>query len=998
MVLCVLTAFFPLMLSAQSTTKFELDAVVLTEAGEPIEGALIKSALDSTQTVTDASGSFLLNVSPESRLTIIADGYVTAFHSAEMELREIVLEPYFDNMVNVAFRSIDEGNLPGAVSYVDMPELLEKNYFTYPFDNLEAFVPGLNGNLWGMDGVLILVDGVPRDIASIMTMEIDHITFLKGISAVTLYGSRAAKGVILVTTKRGLAGKQIINVRANGGIRTPKSYPEYLGSAEYMSLYNEASVNDGLLPRYSDEEIYHYASGTNPYRYSNVDYYSPEYLKESYNYYDANVEITGGGERAQYYTNIGFLTEGSLLDFGEAANTKTDRYNIRGNVDMKLNSFIKAKVDAAAIFHNAKGAHGDFWGGAATLRPNRYAPLIPISMIEESDTETGILVKNSQNIIDGKYLLGGSQLDPTNPIADSYAGGSASAIRRQFQFNTGVDADLNGLLEGLTFSSLFGIDYHTTYIQSYNHEYATYRANWTNYAGEDMIGSLEKFGQDASTKNQNISNSLFRQTLSFSGQLNYQTQVSDVHNLSAMLTGWMYQQTTSSEYRRVGNANLGLYLGYNFKDKYYADFSGAYVHSPRLPEKNRQAFSPSLSLGWRLSEEDFLASSSVVDNLKLSVSAGILHTDMDIDGFYYYDKLYEPNGNYFGWNDGSGLPSTESRRGENPDLDFAKREEVNLTLDAALFNNLITLNSTVFLTKMTGLVNQETNLYPNYFSNGWPESSFIPYVNYRNDLRTGFDFNVNVNKRFGMVDWTLGVAGTYYKTEALKRADIAENEYQRMEGKPLDGIWGLESNGFFTSPEEIDNSAPQPFGSKLAPGDIKYVDQNGDNLINDQDQIYLGKGGWYGSPLTVGVHLTAKWKNFTFFALGVARTGAKAMKNSDFFWVNGEDKYSEVVRGRWTEATQNTATYPRLTTLSGENNYRASDFWLYSTDRFDLARVQVSYKFPKNVIGDGFVRDLGIYLSGSNLLTVSPESEILEMNIGGPPQVRMYNLGVTAQF
>src|SRR5690606_8701390 len=117
------------------------------------------------------------------------------------------------------------------------------------------------------------------------------------------------------------------------------------------------------------------------------------------------------------------------------------------------------------------------------------------------------------------------------------------------------------------------------------------------------------------------------------------------HNLSAMLTGWMYQQTTSSEYRRVGNANLGLYLGYNFKDKYYANFSGAYVHSPRLPEKNRQAFSPSLSLGWRLSEEDFLASSSVVDNLKLSVSAGILHTDMDIDGFYYYDKLYEPNGN-----------------------------------------------------------------------------------------------------------------------------------------------------------------------------------------------------------------------------------------------------------------------------------------------------------------------------------------------------------------
>lgn len=1011
MVLCALVAFLPAGLWAQTPSKFNLNAVILAQDGEAIDGAVITSVEDEEEVVSDDSGYFTINVTPNSRLSISAEGYATKIEIANPGLQEISLVPASDEeTVHLAYRTVDESDLPGGVSYVNIPELLEKNYFTYPFDNMEAFVPGLGNNLWGMDDMLILVDGVPRDLASIMTMEIEQISFLKGISAVALYGSQAAKGVVLVTTKRGVAGEQTINVRANAGISTPKSYPKYLGSAEYMTLYNEARANDGLEPLYSQEAIYYHSVGDNPYRYPDVDYYAPEYLKESYNYYDATMEITGGNDRARYYTNVGFVSEGSLLNFGEAEGSSTERYNIRGNVDMKLNSFINAKVDAAAIFYNNRSANGDFWGGAATLRPNRYAPLIPISMLEESDIASGVLVENSQNIIDGKYLLGGTQLDQTNPIADTYAGGSNTSARRQFQFNAGVDFDLKSLLNGLSFSSMFGIDYHTTYTQAFNPQYATYQASWTNYAGPDMIGGLTKYGQDANDGKQNISNSRFRQTISYSGQFNYHTKVNNVHNVSAMLIGGIFQQSTSSVYRREGNANLGLYLGYNFKDKYYADFSGAFIHSAKLPADNRQAFSPTLSLGWRLSEEGFLASSTVVDNLKLSVSAGILHTDLDIPDYLLYDILYTPDGAYYGWNDGSGLPSTESRRSANPDLTFAKREEISLGLDATLFDNLISLTGNVFMSNMTGMVGQLDNLYPSYFSTGWPSSSFAPFINYNNDQRKGFDFNLNVNKRLGMVDWTLGLTGTYYTTKALKRAEIVEDEYQLREGKALDGIWGLKSDGFFDSQEEIDNSPYQAFG-RVFPGDIKYVDQNADGLINDQDQIYLGKDGRYGAPLTLGVHLTAKWRNFTFFALGLARTGAEAMKSDiifnqgadneyavSYFWVNGEDKYSEVVRGRWTEATKETATFPRLTTQSGENNFRNSDFWMYSTDRFDLARVQISYTFPESIVGGGFVRDLGVYVSGSNLLTIAPNREILELNIGRAPQVRMFNLGVKAEF
>ena len=175
-----------------------------------------------------------------------------------------------DSLVQIAFKKVAQDELLGGVSVIDIKELQKKNYNTYALDNLQGYVGGWNGNsLWGMDGdnagYLVLIDGVPRDINNVLPSEIDKITFLKGASAVVLYGSRAAKGVIYVTTKRGqISDKLQIDVQANTGFYVPKSYPKYLGSAEYMTLYNEARANDGLSPLYSDTEIYYSATGENP--------------------------------------------------------------------------------------------------------------------------------------------------------------------------------------------------------------------------------------------------------------------------------------------------------------------------------------------------------------------------------------------------------------------------------------------------------------------------------------------------------------------------------------------------------------------------------------------------------------------------------------------------------------------------------------------------------------------------------------------------------------
>ncbi len=994
LVFCIICLLLPLTLGAQSTIKININSTVYGPDGEAISGAVIRNQEDSILAVTDAEGAFALQTTMDALLKIDAIGFETAYTSVTNNMPAIVLAISVADMVQVAFKKVNKHDLQGGVSYVNISEIMPKNYTSYSLDGVEALVSGYNGNLWGMGGVLILVDGVPRDATNVLSTEIEQISFLKGVSAVALYGSRAAKGVIYITTKRGKAEEQRIDVRVNGGALVPKSYPKYLGSAEYMSLYNEARRNDGLNELYSEEDIYHYASGENPFRYPDVDYFSSDYLKDFYTRYDVTTEISGGNDRARYYTNFGFIHTNALLNFGEAVdNGGSNRFNVRGNIDIDLNDFITCYVDATAIFYTGKGVNANYWGSSSSLRPNSFSPLVPIGMIDETDEASQILVSNSSHIIDGQYLLGGNQLFQTNPFAEIYAGGNNKYNSRQFQFNTGVNADLGNLLDGLSFSSMLAVDYSSTYSLAYNNDFAVYEAVWNNFNGADQISYLNKYGNDSKSGTQDVSNSWYSQTMAFSGQFNYVKTVNKDHHISAILLANGYQQSYSEEYHRVNNANLGLQLAYNFREKYYADFSSAVIHSAKLPEGNRNALSPTVTLGWRI-----LKDQGAVDNLKVNASAGIIHTDLDISDYYLYQGYYTyTDAAWYSWRDGGLVHTFDRRRGNNDELKFPKREEINLGVEGSFWKGLLTLNASVFSAKINGNIVQPSVLYPSYFSTGWPVYSDIPYVNYNEDLRQGFDCYVSLNKRIGKIDWSLGVSGNYFNSKATTRAENYEYDYQNRAGKPLDALWGLENDGFFMDQDDIDNSPYQTFG-EVQPGDIKYVDQNGDGEIDAQDEVYLGKAGWYGAPFSMGVNLTVKWKNLTFFALGTGRMGANAMKNNSYWWVDGEDKYSEVVRDRWTEETATTALYPRLTTNNSDNNFRSSDFWLYSTNRFDLAKIQVSYDLPKSIFNNSFIQELGFYVSGSNLLTIAPERKILELNVGQAPQTRFYNFGVKALF
>ena len=192
-----------------------------------------------------------------------------------------------------------------------------------------------------------------------------------------------------------------------------------------------------------------------------------------------------------------------------------------------------------------------------------------------------------------------------------------------------------------------------------------------------------------------------------------------------------------------------------------------------------------------------------------------------------------------------------------------------------------------------------------------------------------------------------------------------------------------------------DDAHPQPkIGGTIQPGDLKYVDVNGDGVLDAKDQVDLGKSGTYGAPLMLGVNLTLKYKNWTLFMLGNGQFGAYGLKNNNYYYMSGDTKYSVNARGRWTPETAETATHPRLTTASHANNAAASTFWLYSTDRFNISKVQLTYDFPKEMFNGKVVKALSVYVNGNDLLTISKERKLMETTVGYAPQTRFYNLGV----
>ena len=926
-------------------------------------------------------------------------------------------------MVHTAFGSTAQDDLLGGISVVNVEDMLNINYTTEALDHMESLIGGWNGkSIWGMDednyqGYLVFIDGIPRDVANVKPSEIAEITFLKGANAVVLYGSRAAKGAILITTKRGKASEELkIDLRVNAGFDVIKRLPQFLNSADYMRYYNLACDNDRKKEHaYTDEEINKYASGKNPYHYTDMDYYSSEYISKVRGKDEMVLELSGGNKRARLYGNINAQTEGDFVKVGDAKKNRTNRISFRGNVDIDFNDYISGHVDANATFKDSKhrqysnspGDNMTYWKLAATQRPNfpsEAAQLIPISLISKDATQALTLIDLTDNKFDGCFLGGsidyyccGSPSEARTPLGQIYAGGEITTTVRQFQFDGGLNFDLRKVLEGLSVKTNFGMDFKALYNVHFNPKYAVFYPTWseeTNIEDEKII-DLRQISVDEVTGNKELWGTQESRTLALSFQFDYDRSFG-LHNVSAKVIGHGFQQTKEETYHKTSNVNLGFDVNYNFDHKYYLHFSSALVHSSKLAPGHRDEFAPTLTLGWNLAKESFL-DGSIFDDLLLSASASQLSEDIDIDGFYKYLGTWGSTGTV-DWGDSRSTSMSRATGGENRNLEMIKRKEFTVSLRTAMFDKLVTTDFTFFKNRMEGYLITKTKIWPSHM-----EGINAPLNNDING-RVGFDFAVNVNKKVSDVDLSVGLVGSYYDTKVIKKEqiDLPEDQPQLdKEGRPIDAIYGYKNDGYFMTAEEAAAANQSVAGGKLRAGDIKYKDLSeggeGNGVVDKNDMVYLGKEGKFGSPFVMGVNVTAKYKNLTFIALGTAKAGAYAKKNNAYYQPKSSSKYSEIVKDTWTPDNPN-AKYPALTTSSGANNYVESDFWMYKNNKFVLSKIQITYDLPQEILGDSFVKGLSAFVSGKDLLTISKESKVMETTIDAEPQTRFFNVGVKATF
>ena len=970
-----------------------VESVIVSADNNPIEGARVYVNKTSDYTVTDENGKFTLSVPEGSDIYVEAEGFTSRLitpkeyvdNNGVFQLQQ--LSTFFfgeKNDVNIAFRKIKQKDLVGAVSVLNPEEIAAYDNDIMLSNALMGRIPGLYGssNIRGIGSALFIVDGMPRDISTIKMSEVEQVTFLKDANAAILYGSAAKNGVVLVTTKRGVINKQVVNVSASYGVSVAKELPEYLSSADYMELYNEARENDGLSRLYSDTDIENYRNG-DKYRYPNIDYYSSDYIRTSRPFFNLETEFSGGNDYATYYTNAGWRRTTSHFVFGEGENAHTDVFNVRGNVDITFNPKIKSTVDATVNMNQYYGPVGaNYWGNAAIMKPNEFTPLLPIDRI---DPENELLLAR-KNDIDGKFLLGGTQSIHTNSIAQIYSGGRiCPSSSRTFSFNQKNIFDLSSLTQGLSFQTNISFDHYATYVQAVNNTYSAYEPVWGD---NNMIIDLVQYGIDSKTGTQEVGQADYIRRIGGYGYLDYSRQFSDIHYLSGSLLGYLATVKEGGDIQATKNAHLGLRLNYIHSKKYMVDFSSAYVHSSKLAPGNRIAFSPSLGLAWVVSNEDFLASANNIDYLKLRLSAGIINSDTSIDDFFYYDSKYSQSGIFY-WYEGQWYQNSYvSNYEENKNLSFEKQKNLNFGFESLLFDRVLGIDANIFWSSYSDQITRPTTLYPSYYSD------FIPYQNYGETAYRGAELGLSFNKQFKDFSIVAGANILYATSEIIKLDEVYSNDYQYRKGKPEDAVFGLVADGFFMDEADIAGHSLQAFGD-VQPGDIKYMDQNNDGIVDSEDMIEIGRSQ---APLSYGLHIKLKYKNLTLFALGNGRMGADSYKSGDYYRVDGDDKYSAVVLNRWTEATKATATYPRLSSVSNNNNFRNSTFWLYSSNYFTIDRVQLTYQLPESVNNLLNLKQSSVYIDGSDIVRFSKNRKIQDLNVGGQPYFMSFSMGVKVMF
>ena len=1067
---CTLLAGIPLQGVAQTgrtakvqatqSNKITVSGTVLDKTtNDPLIGvSVVVKGVANAGTITDMDGKFTLKLPyAEAPLVFSYLGYQPQeiVPGAKKELTVLLQEDTkaLQEVVVVGYTKQRKETMIGSVATITTKDLTQSP--TANINNaLAGRLPGLIVNqyaggepgvdqselfirgkaTYGNQSAIVIVDGIERDMSYLAPDEIETFTILKDASATAAYGIRGANGVIVITTKRGKAAeKATVNLKASIGINQPIGFPEYLGSADYATLYNEARLNDAKmtgadissLNLFSQQAIDNFrrAKGDNSdglgYDWDYYDFAFKPGLQE-----DVSLSIRGGTDKVRYYVLANYFSQGGNYKYSNAgeydSQTKFTRYNFRSNIDININRYLSTRLDLGARITD-RNAPGTTAGRLMTICATQ-PPYLPILVEENAHPQNEEYIQQNP-----RGMLYGDNIYRYNLLGELSRTGYLNEKNTYLNGSFAMNLDMEFLTKGLKAEVMFSYDASEgrwinrkldTYKDGYREypKYATFmpiEGSDAYMAGGHYTGAYKtgnKYDIDQTIGNGFSHNASDGRTY-IQARLDYNRLFSNRHEVTAMLLANRGNRTVNNELAYHSQGITGRFA-YYYNQKYLMEFNFGYNGSENFTPGKRYGFFPAGSIGWVVSEEEFMKKASWIDFLKVRASYGLVGSD-NVSSRFPYLAFYGGGSGYdFGNNFGTNVGGTSEGNLANANLTWEKARKLNVGIDFTTLNQRLALTIDAFYEYRFDII---TDMNSDGIM-GYPDivGKDAALQNLGEVSNRGVDIELSWNDKIGK-DFRYYIRPnlTFSRNRLEYKAEVArKNSWRKETGKRLYENFVYVFDHVVADQEEADRLNKigyQPWG-QLIPGDVVYKDLDRNGVIDDEDRTAMGNPR---SPeLMFGIPFGFQYKNFDFSVLLQGATKSSILLNGaavfDFPQFE-QDKIGRVKKmhlDRWTPETAATAKYPALHYGTHDNNKNGnSSLFLYDASYLRLKNVEIGYNVSPKLLRKFHVQQARIYVQGLNLLTfdklgdvdIDPETKSGDGASWYPIQ-KVFNFGIDITF
>ncbi len=1006
--------------SVVSQQQKSITGKVTDATGASLPGVAVVVKGTTTGIVTDGDGNYSLSNIPENaslQFSFVGMKAQEILVGNQTSINVTMVEDAvgLEEVVAIGYGTQRKGNLTGSISAVKSEQLV-----VAPIANVTNALagqvvglvakqltgePGSDASLLsirGFDSPLVIVDGIEASITNLDPSQIESVSVLKDGSA-SIYGARAGNGVILVTTKRGQNQKPTISFNTAFTMQGSTKIVSPASSGQRAEYTNESYLNKGNpieTAPFSEEEIQKYYDGTDP-NYQNNDWYS-ETMRPWAPESNTNISVRGGSDKIKYFGFLGYTDQQTII---RTNGGEYKRYNVQSNVDAKITDNLTLTLDMALT--NEKryfpyigyGVESNLWQQIYTSEPR-----LPYSLPDPSKLAYGGVSYGSILYATNTDLSGFN--DNTNKQVRASA-----ALTYEFKKFKGLKAKaLINHIENNIFQKRFVKQEKFYEYNPVSGIYTYTRSSQDPTALSDAMSHSNSLNQQYSLTYDNIFNKIHHlsalalyESIDYNG--NYFNASRSGFFTSAIPQLWAGNSSTSANNGsadEMGRVSWVGRLNYSYMDRFLIETIFRADASAKFPDKSQWGYFPSVSLGWVMSEEGFIKSLGFVDNLKLRASYGQSGNDAVLN--YQYLSGYSFDGAYqMGDAVQSGLASTGLA---NPILTWEKMTIYNLGVDFSVLNRNIYGSGEAFYRLRDGIPGTRSSSLPSTFGATLPQENLNSIEHHGFELTLGtagknrdFSYDLSGNLSYTVSKWV--------KFDEPEYTDPDQQRLYKRTGQFTDRQIGYVSDGLFTSQDEI-NKLPYTYkdlngNSSLRPGDVKYLDLNGDKVLDWKDQKELGSGSlphWM-----YGINTILRYKYFDMTALF---QGAFGYNN----FIVMQPATSLGVENRWQEATNNpNALVPRPG--GAPTNGYTSDYYLHETSYIRLKTASVGYELPEQLLKKARISKLRIYVAGTNLFTVSSiekygfDPELNEVNVGNAnrmptvgyyPLQRTISLGMNLMF